>query len=74
MACRVGITTRPQERKNEWQRKHPRLRNWRLFGPYPTKTIAQAREDALADRLGCVAYHGGGGRKRASWYAYCFEY
>ena len=68
MACRVGITTRLKERKNEWQREHPRLRNWQVQGPYPTKTRAQAREDELADSLGCVAHHGGGGRERASWY------
>ena len=74
MGCRVGITTRPQQRKNEWQRKHPRLRNWRLFGPYPSKARAQAREDALAASFGCVAHHGGGRRRRANWYVYYFEY
>ena len=74
MACRVGITTRPDQRKIEWQRKHPSLRKWRLRGPYRTKASAQAEEDRLAKRLGCVAHHGGGRRKRADWYVYYFEF
>ena len=74
MACRVGITSRPNRRRSEWRQKHPRLRRWKLQGPYPTKTKAQAREDALAKQLGCVAHHGGAGQERAKWYVYYFEY
>ena len=74
MACRVGITTRPDERKQYWKRQHPKLRNWRIINWYGTKTAAQERESLEAERLGCVSHPGGSGDEHAKWYVYHFEY
>ncbi len=34
MACRAGITTRPEDRETEWKQKYPNMRNWKVFGPF----------------------------------------
>lgn len=73
MPCRVGITTRPGERKAEWERSVVGLRNWRILGTYSTKREAQDHEDRYARQNGCQASHGGGdgvGR----WSVYRFDY
>ena len=74
MACRVGITTNLERRKAEWQKKYPNLRNWKKFGPYPTKEAAQRREEQLADQNNCKAFRGGRNKKDAEWYAYKFNH
>lgn len=74
MACRVGITTNPERRKEEWKREHPRLRNWkqRKVG---SREKAQKIEDRIAIRRNCSAHHGGSSpNKRKPWYVYCFEH
>ena len=74
MACRIGITTDPQERKRFWQRQHRFVRNWQIISTHRTKTAAQRQERALAARYGCVSHPGGAGPERATWYVYYFEY
>ena len=74
MACRVGITTRPEERKEEWRQKHPDLRNWEQYGPYSTKSEAQRIETELARKFGCEAHPGGQGAEYDKWFVYKFEY
>lgn len=74
MACRVGITTDLDERKQHWQSIHPLLRDWSWEGPYTTKSAAQSRENTLAAAWGCTAHPGGAGAEQANWYVYWFNY
>ena len=73
MPCRVGITTRPEKRKSEWEREVIGLRNWEIIGSYPTKSQAQAHEDRYANQHGCIAAHGGADAP-GIWYVYRFDY
>lgn len=74
MACRIGITMNPARRKKEWQLEYPNLRNWAVLGTYDSKSAAQARENAEANRAGCAAAPGGNGPKFATWHVYRFEH
>ena len=74
MACRVGITTDPEERKRYWQSRYRSLRNWRIVGQYNSKTKAQQEETRLARLWGCEASPGGAGPEYAVWYVYVFEH
>lgn len=72
MACRAGITTRPSERKKEWEQKYPNMYNWVLHGPFDSRTNAQAWEGAQ----NCEKHHGGNepDSSSAMWYGYTFDY
>lgn len=37
MPCRVGITTRPEERRAEWERLVIGMSNWRILGQYQSR-------------------------------------
>ena len=74
MHCRIGITTDPAARKQEWLRRFPFLRNWTILSKHDTKTDAQAAGQAAALLGGCTAYPGGPGPGRALWYVYYFEH
>lgn len=74
MACRIGITTNPGERKRYWEEKHPTLRNWQILERHKTKTAAQAAETRLAAQHGCEAHPGGDGPENADWAVYKFDY
>lgn len=73
MPCRVGITTRPDERRAEWERAVIGLRNWQIIGRYSSKEQAQAHEDRYAAQTGCQASHGGPDPD-GTWYVYRFDY
>ena len=73
MPCRVGITTRPNERRLEWEREVVGLSDWKILETYFSKQAAQDHEDRVAASHGCHASHGGadvGGL----WYVYHFCY
>lgn len=74
MGCRVGITTNPSRRKQEWQQKYPNLWDWTLLAKYATKSAAQARENEEAARLGCDSGSGGSGNEHDTWYVYYFRF
>ena len=74
MACRIGITTDQQERRQYWRSRHPSLRNWRILETLFSKTSAQQAETRLSQQHGCVASPGGAGPEYATWYVYYFEY
>ena len=74
MACRVGITTDPERRKQEWEREQPTLRRWRILSTHRTRSAAQTRENQEARNRGCQAHPGGPGPERATWRVYYFEY
>lgn len=76
MACRVGITTDPGGREQDWRSRYPRtFKNWQIVGgPYP-RWQAQMEENRLANLWGCESHHGGREPKLARlWYVYKFEY
>ena len=72
MGCRVGITTRPSERKAEWQQRYPNMRNWQLVGPFANRTAAQAWENQQP----CEKSGGGADPDSpgAKWYGYRFDF
>ena len=74
MACRVGITRRPEFRRRYWAARCGNLRDWRIDGPFPTKRSAQQREELEAARHGCVLSMIPFGPVPGNWYVYHFEY
>jgi hypothetical protein len=72
MGCRAGITTRPDERKAEWQQRYRTMRNWQLYGPFANRAAAQAWED----RQPCEKSGGGADPDfaGAKWYGYRFDF
>lgn len=73
MPCRVGISTNPEARRADWERRVVGLRNWRIIGTHYTRIEAQAQEDDYANRHGCIS-HGGGRDARGPWHVYRFDY
>ena len=73
MGCRAGITTRPNERKSEWQQQYRTMRNWRLEGPFANRAAAQAWEDRQHP---CEKSGGGADPDSlgAKWYGYRFDF
>ena len=74
MACRIGMTTNPGERKRHWESKHSTLRNWQILERHNTKSAAQQAETRLARELGCEAAPGGPGDEHDNWCIYKFDY
>ena len=74
MACRVGMTTNPEERKQYWKSRHRNFRRWTILSTHYTKSAAQKAERAAAERYGCESHAGGTGRKTTTWYVYRFYY
>ena len=73
MACRIGITTNPEERKKYWKGRYPNLK-WKILESNLTKQAAQKRENELAQQYNCKAYAGGENKADASWYVYRFDH
>ena len=74
MACRVGITTDPKRREEEWKRKHPNLSGWQILEICQTKSEAQDLENAHIEAYGCEGSSGGAGDEDKIWYVYIFNY
>lgn len=73
MPCRVGITTRPDTRRTEWEAKVVGLSGWRIIGTHRSRAAAQEQESSYATRNGCQA-HGGGRDANGPWSVYRFDY
>ena len=75
MACRVGITTDPERRRQEWESK-ANVQNWQIVGQGLTRQQAQNRENEIARQQGCEASPGGNDPDNgsASWYVYRFDF
>ena len=73
MPCRVGITTDPVRRKQEWEQKGS-VRNWEILASGLTKNQAQDEENRIARERGCEAYPGGLDNGLSNWCVYYFEY
>ena len=74
MPCRVGITTNPSRRREEWKKEHPNLKDWEIIAVYQSKKKAQERENREASSRGCQSSPGGAGDERDTWYVYYFRY
>ncbi len=74
MACRVGMTTDPEERKRYWKSKYPNLYDWDILGHYSSKSEAQAAETQFASEYKCISFPGGDGPESADWTVYRFKY
>ena len=72
MGCRAGITTRPNERKGEWQQRYSAVRNWQLESLFANRAAAQAWED----KQPCEKSGGGADPDfpGAKWYGYRFDF
>ena len=73
MHCRVGITTNPDRRRDEWQDQVIGFRNWKIVNQFDNREEAQAFEDQYAREFGCEA-HPGGEEAPGIWYVYYFEF
>jgi len=74
MSCRVGITTDPKRRRQEWEQKYSNLKNWEEHGPYASRDHAQRIENSMASQRSCVSHQGGREPEHGPWYVYYFEY
>ena len=74
MACRIGITADPDERKRFWKGKYRKFDKWEILSTHRSKSAAQAAETKLAEKHGCTAHGGGAGSEKATWYVYKFKY
>jgi len=76
MVCRVGITTRPEQRKQEWKRKVDGLRNWQILAKRQNREDAQNLENQYAKQYGCKASGGGNDPDgpNETWSVYRFDY
>ncbi|MCK5050219.1 MAG: hypothetical protein KAS53_00670 [Candidatus Cloacimonetes bacterium] len=77
MACRIGMTTNPEQRKAQWLTKYPSLVNWKILkGPIEDKATAQVEEAYISQLLDCESSPGGDDPDDpfAQWYIYRFEY
>ena len=74
MACRIGITTNPGERRRYWESQHPNLQNWQILSRHKTKSAAQSAETQLAKQHGCESHPGGDAPENADWCVYKFDY
>lgn len=74
MPCQVGMTTRPNERKEEWKRERPTLRNWEILHRVRTRSEAQRLETQEANTRGCNSGEGGDGPENGDWRVYYFQY
>ena len=59
MACRVGMTTNTEDRKNDHDNDYKNLRDWEILASGLSRTDAEQRESDEATARGCDA-HGGG--------------
>ncbi len=75
MACRIGITTNLEERKQYWQNKCDGFANWQVLAGPLSKEEAQEKETELAQKYGCEAYPGGDDPDiDEGWYVYYFTF
>lgn len=74
MACRIGITRRPEYRRRYWAARSQDMRNWRIEGPFPSKRSARLHEESEAARRGCVLTMTPFGPEYGNWYVFHFEY
>jgi len=74
MACRIGINTDPDERREYWRNRYSSLYGWEILEKCSSKSEAQAAETRLARQCGCESNPGGGGKEYDTWYVYKFSY
>ena len=73
MPCRVGITTEPDRRREEWEKQVIGFRNWRILEQFDNRDDAQDYEDEYANEHNCEA-HPGGEEASGTWYVYYFKF
>ena len=74
MACRIGIATDPEERKQHWTNRHPTLKNWQILETGLSYSQAQKKENEYARKYGCQSHQGGEKSRQNNWSVYYFEY
>lgn len=75
MNCRIGITTDPDRRHQEWRQKVT-VTNFVVLERHTTRAAAQEAETRLALKLGCAAHPGGESpdQPNAIWHVYQVNY
>ncbi len=74
MPCRVGISTNPEKRRQDWEGRVVGLRKWRILNTFRSFRYAQDYEIRMANKYGCKAAPEGASGARGPWYVYYFEY
>ena len=70
----IGITTKPEIRKQEWQRIRPSLGNWKILISGLTYAEAQALENYYIRNKGYTGSPGGPIESGAVYSVYTFSY
>jgi hypothetical protein len=83
MPCRVGMTTRPDERRTKWETRVIGFANWQILNSFRSEAAAKEYANAYAIRNGCESSLDdpeprGSPRDYEErydwWYVYYFEY
>lgn len=83
MPCRIGITTKPEERRAYWQSQVIGFANWQILNTFRSKAAAREYETGYALRNGCEQVPDDINVPRTSrtyeeqydwWYVYHFDY
>ena len=53
MPCRVGMTTRPEDRRTHWQTRVIGFENWQILNSFRSEAAAKEYGTAYAIRNGC---------------------
>lgn len=69
MACRVGMSTDPQERIQYWMREEGHT-HWEILASGLTYSAAQKREKREAENRGCRYHPGGIDNGMSNWSVY----
>ena len=78
VSCRIGITMNLEKRKQQWKNEYLKkgiiIKKWTVLSTHQSKSSAQAVETREAKKQNCIAYPGGRGAEKATWYVYKIEY
>jgi len=76
MPCRVGITTRPEELKEEWKARVSGFHGWQLLERTRDQEKARELQNHYARRFNCIASGSDEELENsdALWYVYSFVY
>lgn len=69
MGCRVGMSTTPEERINDWKREEGHTHG-EILARGLTYEEAQRREEVEARNRGCTRHPGGGRQPGPVWSVY----
>ncbi len=74
MRKRVGITTDPEQRRKDWEKEYPTLRDWNIVKRELTYEEAQALENVYKSTKEYEGHEGGPPKAGRVYSVYTFSY